>query len=174
MIRKTKIITFPRSGHHLLVRGILTALPEYAVYSEVYKSPHNMDNCEFVNLQKTHDFDLDEPINPDLQYIVQIRGFELAVESWHKLLVRNESYSGSFEDFRKEKTEYYDRFMEKWVNNPTFTNRLIIPYHELVADKKNTLINVIKYLGVTELTEDIIKNINEWESGSMRKQLYLS
>ena len=169
-LNRTIIVSFPRSGHHLLVRGMLAAMPEQIVYSEFYKSAHNTMNCEFVNLQKTHDLELETPINPDAHYIVQIRGFELAVESWYKL-AKSEGYDGDFETFRDSKSEYFDRFMEKWVNNHDIPNKLVIPYHDLVSSKSASVINALRFMGFEDIQPHQLDALRQWETGASKKAL---
>lgn len=159
-IRKTKIVSFPRSGHHLLVRGLQSVLSNELVYCEPYQSVHHMDVSPFTNVQKSHDFDLTEPINPELHYIVQIRGFELAVESWYEAALK-EGYEGELHDFRAEKSDYYDGFMEKWVNS-IIPNRLTISYHDLVSEKVKTLITAYRHITDLPMTEDRLFRINVW------------
>jgi hypothetical protein len=165
MIKKTKVVTFPRSGHHLLVRGLQWALQNELVYSEGYESPHNMDNCEFVNLQKTHDFELTEPIEPEMNYLVQIRPFELAVESWYKML----DHGVEFDVFRESKVKYFDDFMEKWVlsNLPNVT---VIAYNDLVSDKVGTLVKAYKAITDIPLDSHRLDLIRKWERAEITKK----
>ena len=153
-LNKTVLVSFPRSGHHLLVRGLTEAANHRIVYSEMYNSAHNMNNCDFVNLQKSHDFDLTDPIDPELNYIVLIRGFELAVESWFR-----ESEANDLELFRQSKTEYFDGFMAKWVNDHSVTNRIVISYHDMVDAKMNTVVKAAHSMG---FVPDIDK-LRRWE-----------
>lgn len=109
-LNKTILVSYPRSGHHLMVRGLTEALDHKLVYSAFYGVAHNMANCEFVNLQKSHDFDLTDEINPDLNYIVLIRNFEDATRSWHKS-IKSEM---PIDEFLESKREYYEGFRKKW------------------------------------------------------------
>lgn len=160
-IRKTKVVCFPRSGHHLLIRGLQAGLQNEMVYCEPYKSTHTMDVCPFTNVQKSHDFDLNDKIDPDLTYIVQIRSFELAVESWFKL-AKGEGYASTFEDFRKEKSDYFDGFMEKWVNSRDIPNRLTIPYHDLVTERMATAIKAYKHITDLKMDDNRLEGIRMW------------
>lgn len=120
-----------------------------------------MDVCPFTNVQKSHDFDLNDPIDPELTYIVQIRSFELAVESWFKL-AKGEGYASTFEDFRKEKSDYFDGFMEKWVNSKDIPNRLTIPYHDLVTERMSTAIKAYRHITDLTLDENRLSLIRQW------------
>lgn len=156
---KTYLVSFPRSGHHLSVRGLQAAMNHQIVYSEFYRSKHNMDNCDCVNLQKSHDFDMALPIREDYNYIVLIRGFELAVESWYKLSAPE---GIDLETFRDEKKEYFDKFMEKWVSSPNFDdspNRLVVSYHDLVDKKIETVAAMARFMGADP---DMLE-LTKWE-----------
>jgi len=108
---KTHLVSFPRSGHHLMVRGLTEALGNKLVYSEYYTSKHNMDNCRFVNLQKSHDFELTDPVNENENYVVLIRDFAPAIKSWYE----TEQIRDDFEVFKEAKLAYYRAFVEKWM-----------------------------------------------------------
>lgn len=150
---RTHLVTFPRSGHHLMVRGLTEALGHRLVYSENYHCAHNMSNCEYVNLQKSHDFD-DQPVDPQANYIVMIRGFELAVESWYVTHPRDET----FEAFRQRKQDYFDRFLSKWVA-PDLPNRLLITYHDLVDNKLDCVRRACLHMG----SEPDERKLKQWE-----------
>lgn len=157
---RTRLVSFPRSGHHLLVRGLTEALDHKLVYSEYYNCVHNLNTCEYVNLQKSHDFN-DEPIDPEGNYIVMIRGFELAVESWYESQPREIS----FEEFRDSQQPYFDSFMEKWVL-PEMNNRLLINYHDFVDNKIKTVVAAARFMGY-EPNQDKLK---DWEMREVIKR----
>lgn len=125
-LNKTILVSYPRSGHHLMVRGLTEALDHKLVYSAFYGVAHNMDNCEFVNLQKSHDFDLTDEINPDLNYIVLIRNFEDATRSWHKS-IKSEI---PIDEFLESKREYYEGFVKKWGGK-----FYLINYEDFIQEK---------------------------------------
>lgn len=166
-LNKTKLISFPRCGHHLLVRGLQWALQGKLIYSNYYESEHNFETCEYVNLQKSHDFNLDESIQDDLHYIILIRGFELAVESWYKSI----GSEMPFEDFRDSKLKYYDDFTEKYVANPP-ANSIVISYNDFVSDKVNTVLKAVKHLTNKELHPEKIMWIKKWEIAEQNKRIY--
>lgn len=168
MITKTRIITFPRSGHHLLVRGLQWALTDHLVYSEFYNSPHNMENCPFVNLQKSHDFDLTDLIDDDSQYIIQIRGYELAAESWYRIEPRDET----LEQFRDRNMAYFDGFMQKWVLSPP-KNSIIITYEDMVSDKLREAIRAFKFLASRSPNDYELTQLKKWEMAEMKKKSFI-
>ena len=166
-LHKTKLVSFPRCGHHLLVRGLQWALEGKLVYSNYYNSKHNFETSPYVNLQKSHDFNTDEPISEDYHYIVLIRGFELAVESWHKALKPPMNLA----NFRNSKLQYYDDFTEKYVTNIP-PNGIVIPYNDLVTSKVDTLIRAIEHIYPEPLTEEQEMNIRKWELAEQNKRIY--
>lgn len=162
-LNKTKIVSFPRSGQHLLVRGLQWILQGKLIYSNFYESAHNFENNEFVNCQKSHDFDLQEPYQEDLNYIILIRAFEPAVESWweaegHQL----GNQTVTLKDFRHAKMDYFDKFNEKWVLNPK-ENQLVIPYHELINNKPKWLMNCYKTMTDKPMHDEKYQWLLKWE-----------
>ena len=166
-LNKTKLISFPRCGHHLLVRGLQWALQGKLIYSNYYNSNHNVSNCEFVNLQKSHDFDLDEPISENYHYIVLIRGFELAVESWHKVIQPPQN----IEYFRESKLKYYDDFTEKWVL-PQIQNKIVLPYNDLVTSKIETILKAVNHISDQPIDDERMMWLQKWEKAEQNKRIY--
>jgi hypothetical protein len=158
-INKTYLVSFPRSGHHLMVRGLTEAANHKLVYSEGYTPAHNFDTCDHVNLQKSHDFDMDLEIKPDLTYIVLIRAFELAVDSW----IKAEQIEDA-ESFRDSKVEYYDQFMAKWVS-PSNENVLVITYPYLTDYKTSAITDAAHHMGF----DPDRKALARWEFSERRK-----
>ncbi len=168
-MKKTKIITFPRSGHTLLTQGLMWVFQDEIVYCEPYKSKHTMDVCQWTNVQKSHDFDLTDEIDPNMNYIVQIRGFELAVESWYKMAVA-EGLTQTFDEFRQSKSDYFDGFMAKWVSSQ-MPNRLVVTYNDLVSDKVNTMVRVFRHITDRPLERVQYEAMLKWEQANKDKSL---
>lgn len=129
-IHKTKIVSFPRSGCHLLVRGLQILLQDELVFSEFYGVEHNMENSPCVNLQKSHDFNLTDEIDPNMKYIVLHRNPLQAVESWYIQVMESGHYY-DWELFKAEKMSFAVDFYEKW-NNITNENFFVLPYETLI------------------------------------------
>lgn len=116
-LKPTYIVSFPRSGQHLVVRGLMWVMPDLVVYSEGYQVAHNIENNGAVNIQKSHDFDLKLEVKPEYQYLVLTRDFIPALKSWWRMAVGNgmEDSEESFRNFCLDgKKAYYDGFMAKW------------------------------------------------------------
>lgn len=157
---RTHLVSFPRSGHHLMVRGLTEALNNRLVYSEFYTCKHNFSNCPYVNLQKSHDFN-DSPIDPDGNYIVMIREFEPAVESWWKT-----DLTLPFEEFRIKQKQYYDRFVSKWVDGD-IPARLLIRYEDFINLKMDYVIQATRHMGV----EPNMEKLADWSHREREKPL---
>lgn len=141
-IKKTYIVSTPRSGHHLLIRGLDVALNHKMVYSEYYNCAHNFANCEYVNVQKSHDFELDMPITDEYQYVILYRDKEETMQSW-----LDASNSGSnLNNWTLLWSAYYDGFMHKWVNNAR-VNKLVLKYSELIENKVESIEKVCELIG---------------------------
>lgn len=116
-LKPTYIVSFPRSGQHLVVRGLMWVMPDLVVYSEGYQVLHNIENNGAVNIQKSHDFDLKLEVKPEYQYLVLTRDFIPALKSWWRMAVGNgmEDSEESFRNFCLDgKKAYYDGFWQKW------------------------------------------------------------
>jgi hypothetical protein len=130
-----KVISFPFSGFNVLQSGIQTAL--------------GID----LTHELSHDFDTTDPINPTDKHIVLIRGFEMAVDDWHK------DQGGDFIKFRDSKSAYFDRFIEKWVNTTEVPNRLTITYLDLVDNTMNTIIRACRFITDSQLSDTAIDKL---------------
>jgi hypothetical protein len=161
-LHRTKIVSFPRSGHHLLVRGLQAVFESELVYSEFYKSKHNMSNCKYVNVQKSHDFDLDEVIDPELRYVVLLREEEEAMTSWYKQAIIYEGQSKIYPDFMAQKTEYYKKFKEKYWNIRG-ENIIVIYFPYFIQDKFLHLIGAANFISTKPLTPYQIIAAKAWE-----------
>lgn len=144
-----RMITYPRSGHHMLAAALLLYYNlsganycEYHQCCQTYpctkKSP--------VFLHKDHDFDLSAPVftnhNPlsrllhallgrhrdDHNVIIGIRHPYDAILSWYKISDKEQD----FVTFTREKSEFYVRFAEKWALCEE-TNRYVYEYLDLVS-----------------------------------------
>lgn len=153
-INKTMLISFPRSGHHLMVRGLIASSRHRIVYSENYQTAHNMLNCEFVNLQKDHDFNLSLEVDPDMNYIVLIRDFAACMKSWHLTT----DMTVPLQDFMDQHRAYYDGFIEKWSEYKP------IRYEQFVLNKLHTVCSVSAQMGF----EPDMRELERWVRGESR------
>lgn len=157
IIRKTVSITFPRSGHHLLVDMLRAYCGSSLFYCEIYKRGHLQERAE-VNYLKTHDFDLHFETPEGWMEIVQIRDPVEAIESWHNLdLGRNASLNRH--DFWGEKLKFYADFMGKWAKpNP---RRIFVHYRQLIDEPIQTLWRVLRHISEDHIDLDRLYDVVE-------------
>lgn len=160
-IHRTKIVSFPRSGHHLLVRGLQAVFESELVYSEFYKSEHNMENCPYVNVQKSHDFNLDEMIDPEMKYVVLSRTKDDALKSWHKQGVVYGQSTLNFSQFEEQKEDYYEGFFQKWIIK--HSGLAPIYFEDFIQNKLTTLLRVCNFISTKPLTPYQIISAKAWE-----------
>ena len=167
MIRRTRCISFPRSGHHLLVDLLVLYLGDDLVYADRYGShdihgkrvdktpgsPGHCVPCSFkdnpqANLEKNHDYDLDIP--HDLPVIVQTRPVLDSIISWYNFQVDEAATEDSqiaWETFAESAARFRIGFDNKWVL-PMLDQAVLIDYNDLVGNPRFTLHTVLSFLGI--------------------------
>jgi len=153
-IKKTYIVSTPRSGHHLLVRGLEAAANHKLVYSENYNCKHNFTTCDFVNLQKDHDFELDLDISKEFKYVVLWRPQAESLHAWYNATESNISLS----KFIKKNGNYFDRFAEKWLKSE-LPNVSIFFYADWIQHKRKTVKRICSIMGINPDLEKLF----QWE-----------
>ncbi|MBI1417263.1 MAG: hypothetical protein GC146_08585 [Limimaricola sp.] len=146
-------ISWPRSGHHMLVR-LLTAYfgPDFG-YCDFYGKG---DCCRRVpcvcagqvNLTKNHDFDLSVPQVAGQKYLVQYRDFVPSVISNFELHVLNGNPDTplSFRRFASLQFDRYRDFAAKWLESDFAKRQLCVDYASLVADTPRVMSQVVGWL----------------------------
>lgn len=158
----TKNVTFPRSGHHMLISILSSYFEERLNYCEMYHTPNlTIENCEFTNYQKTHDFELKEPILTNVKYLIQLRNFDDACLSYYRLSkfkynagverpIKNpkpevDINSPEYLAWQKKTYTYYFNFVNKWTMNP-IPNSKIIYYENLISNPIEQVSSVISFI----------------------------
>lgn len=174
-LNKAMIVSLPRSGHHLLVRGLNILLEGQMVYSNHYESKHNLSNCEYVNVQKSHDFDMLDEVNPDLHYIIMVRENQYSAASWFDMLKTHENYSKPLTTFIQDKQEYYSKFIQKYVKSDNIPNRKVITFYDLITNKIKVISEVAQFL-LSEnykLKPHHLEHLRRWEIGERNMEKVL-
>lgn len=143
------LISFPRSGHHIMVDVIedITKLNNLPFsYCEFYTCCNQIPCTKNSFLAKNHDFDLDIPITPENKYIVLYRDdpFE-QLEAWYRYQLL---YPNSVDDlnvFIERNIQYYNNFRNKWVDN-NYQNIIKITYDEFLKDPDQIFKNILNVL----------------------------
>lgn len=150
ILHQTRFVTFPRSGHHWLIRELQARLGNAFCYSEHYsRQRETLESNPAINAQKTHDFDFCCPVATEdsgIRHIVQIRDFYSCCKSWHKLPRHKGGSVGSLDAFLKSRWTYYAAFNEKWVISPFVPNRLVVPYDSLLRNFDETINQIINHI----------------------------
>ncbi len=165
-MNKTIIETYPRSGHHYLVNGLLFRLSDDIKYCEVYKHCNHVPCIdENTTLQKTHDFKLEDKILDGYKYIIQYRHPYESIVSYYILEAENPrnnlKYSlDSWKSFFKEKLTYWKEFMLKWCFNDDYNKDFYyLQYYDLINNQSKILKDLIEFLDLKTESLDKIKNL---------------
>lgn len=141
-------VTFPRSGHHLIIdilRAVAIAHNIEFTYCEYYTCCQQVPCIHKNTIMKNHDFDLTLPQDlPNYTYIVMYRKNAIQqLEAFYRFhLQKPEDYD--LKDcvaFIKENTPYYNEFIKKWVYND-IQNFVLISYEDVLIDCKNIIIKL--------------------------------
>lgn len=155
-LTRTVCVSFPRSGHHLLVRmlwdyfngpGPVSIHPEpdrAFVYCSYYGHCHEVP-CPVAqtNFQKHHDLDLS--LATDLPCLVQVRSPLPALRSYYQLFEEGRLPRLEAEDwdtFARRGLAYHSAFCHKWLPRAG----LVVSYEEMLARPEATLTGVIRWL----------------------------
>jgi len=137
-------ISWPRSGHHLLVRLMSDYFGDAFNYCEFYTE--HLDCCrqfpctraKSVSFSKNHDFALDVSTAENVPYLVQYRNFFNSVVSEFELHIRvHGADCDTKEEFEKHsvaKARQFKRFRQKWVDCDTRANVLLVPFEDLISN----------------------------------------
>jgi len=149
-LHRTYIVSIPRSGQHLVARGLMWCLPDLVVYSENYQVGHRFNNNPAVNIQKEHDFNLDLPMDPNYRYVVLLRGFIPSIISWWRFTVATgavDDNEDSFRRFIEGKVDYWAKFNDKWAPNATASiTTCHLRFRELRNDPAGCMRRVVKFV----------------------------
>lgn len=149
-------VSWPRSGHHVLVRALQKIFKLHFGYCEFYgPSVDPKSGCcgkfpcaqaGLISMSKTHDFDLDAELPEGTRHIVQYRKFSEAVISEFELLVAkaaDKDNAETFKNFAERRARTYARFIQKWVQ-PRRPNRVLLDYADFVTDPHKAMRDILR------------------------------
>lgn len=149
-------VSWPRSGHHLLVTILRKYFGRKFEYCNYYSSPGccktiPCTHCHHVTLSKNHDYDSIVPILGDQKYLIQYRKFCPSVISNFELYLGNRNADhdnwDEFYWFADIEAKKYVRLMERWsaavAVNSTFAR---ISYEQLSDAPLATLETIVKLM----------------------------
>ena len=149
-------VSWPRSGHHVLVRALQKIFKFHFGYCSFYgpaAEPGSGCCGEFpckmagpISMSKQHDFDLKAELPNDHPLVVQYRKFSDAVVSEFELFVRESpgrDDAATFKTFAVRRAKGYALFIEKWVRSDR-ENRVLLDYADLVDDPFTAIRSVLR------------------------------
>ena len=171
-------ITFPRSGHHILLKLLDSFVEVNDHYCEYYQcvkadgQPINCPNsgyslldsykkkhkCESgQRLIKSHDFNLDLEFDENKNYIFQLRNPILSIKSWYELeskIPANQHRNIDWRVFFDAKFIFWKSFTSKWITYLGQKNFKYIPY--------NSLSNYKELKSIADFLQLTYKQDNNW------------
>jgi hypothetical protein len=160
-----EVITFPRSGHHWLMRGIEQRCGlEPGWHCDIHKE----QPTESTLIVKTHDFELSHvPRHP---YVVQIRQNVLhALQSWFDLYVHDKlcpDTQEAWDHFATWSVEFAAVWYAKWTRSPS-----LIIYEEMIEHGRDRYIETIADRLGLECSGAIQKEIHSPRTGAFRHKV---
>lgn len=139
----THCLTFPRSGHHLLVNMLRAYFGHELRYVESYEHPELLNQPE-ANFIKDHDFAATAQAREGWRVLVQIRDPMEAIASRWQAEHAKESEEAR-DDFFRTQLAAYAQFCNRWVV-PQQPNKLVIHYRELSDQPLETLLRVLRHV----------------------------
>lgn len=160
-------VSWPRSGHHLLVNLLRLVLGDRFGYCESYVPATRPDvpccqsfpclKRDVITMSKNHDFELASPVPTDVRLIVQHRAFLPTLVSNYELHVKNGNLDSaeSWRAFATRTLKGFKGFRAKWVV-PAMANRLTLDYETLTGDPLGSLRRVLDFMGLPDEPQDAL------------------
>jgi len=151
-------VSWPRSGHHMLVRLLSLYFGPAFRYCEFHvghPTHPDIDHCcrtapchhrDRIHFTKNHDFDLTLPQNPNQPYIIQYRDFAHSVVSEFETAVRAGGIDdlGAFRHHVSRQVGSYRGFINKWVTSDFACGQLVLRYEAVLANPQEMLKRVLR------------------------------
>ncbi len=163
-IRYISGISWPRSGHHLLVNVVQSYFGQEFAYCEFYTP---VDCCKkspcirtpMVKFSKNHDFGSKTGFTKGTPYLVQYRSFVPSIVSAFEMYVQNgqPDTPESFRIFAKHHTTRYNEFLTKWTFGPNSPKeKLLISYELLTSVSKiEVLTDIILFFAPNHSIDEV-------------------
>jgi len=132
-------------------------------YCEYYYGCRNHPCVDQHNtFQKSHDFELELPVEQERKYLIQKRDRLDLMISWFEMRLKknreNDSKAG-FQAFLERQRSYLDQFHQKWVEAP-IRYRMILDYEAYLNDPMESLTQVIHFFDHDhEVDSDLLSDI---------------
>lgn len=160
-------VSWPRSGHHLLVRLLQGTFGPLFGYCEAYVPRRGPDapccgrfpcsRTGLIHMSKQHDFDLKAEVPAGVGLVVQYRAFLPSTISQYEMTVRDAGSTdtaAAFRAYAEDMLPRYRGFMARWVA-PERAGRILIAYEDLVNDPVTEARKVLDLYGMGELAPQL-------------------
>lgn len=157
-------VSWPRSGHHLLVRLLKFYFGDKMRYCDYYGG---IEGCcktlpctreADIDFTKSHDFDLTLPQIKGRKYLIQYREFLPSTVSNFELFLlhkpRDLDTRQGFATFVSKQFTAHRRFMDRWVYSEFGSSQLQLSYEQLLAYPKESLRLVVWWLDPQDPLDD--------------------
>lgn len=149
-------VSWPRSGHHLLVRLIRHYYGASFTYCSFYgardccgKTPCRSPQVQF---SKNHDFDGTLPQHARQTTLIQTRAFTPSVVSNFELFIRQggDDSQTSFARFASAEFTRYRAFQDKWVTSSFGRSQTVMCYEDLLTQPRAQITRALALFGTPE------------------------
>jgi hypothetical protein len=185
------IISFPRSGQHLferLLKHIYNYYNKEFSYCEFYTCCCKIPCIKKCIFQKNHDFKLNLKLKSDEKFIIlyrkdkiyQLESFFRYDNFFHKdkfnanINYEDETTFNDLIKYIKEKSKYYDGFVNKYIKSNKYKQSLIVEYDDFLTRYKDYIKQIILFLNLTEsenIDTDVENIINTFEKIEYKNSL---
>ncbi len=156
--RHVQGVSFPRSGHHLLVNFLNHYFGCRFLYCEYYNHCQQLPCANPANnLQKNHDFGLKLPTDGARDYVLQYRHPLYAVSSNYFLHLRNVQGKGSpyevgqepgkiWREFAVKQVQRWKAFVRKWILENDNPRVLVLAYEDILHRPVEVFSGAVQFL----------------------------
>lgn len=151
-LRYVANVSWPRSGHHLLINLLNIYFGDRFGYCEFYSAQKEGVCCGSfpctrageITMSKNHDFDGKSVLPEGVSLVVQYREPVASIVSDYDLYLSagREDTREAFVDFATKRMKAYVTFYDRWIS-PGIPNRVRIDYAELTSKPAEALARVI-------------------------------
>ena len=183
---KNFLISFPRSGQHLMERLLKDVYQYYGLgfsYCEFYSCCRKAPCSKGSLFTKNHDFGINLPIVDRYRYLVLYRRDKLRqLEAWFRMerqplraslgpthrncpslnYTQPQTFQ-QFVNFARINRAYFDNFRGKWIEKNNRGNCLLVEYYDLVKQPHIFLLKILKFFNPDHSfkEEDVQKILEE-------------
>lgn len=185
------IVSFPRSGQHLMERLLKHIYNYYGKeysYCDYYNCCSKIPCNKKCLFQKNHDFLLNLNLKIDENFLILYRKDKIyQLESYFRydnffhddkfnsnINYKDEINFNKLIRYIKEKSKYYDDFVNEYIKSNKYKQSLIIEYDDFLSKYKDYIKQIILFLNLTNsenIDSDIENIVNTFEKIEYKNSL---